>query len=168
MGAIPHHEIVIGSCQMTRHWRTDRTKTKKCYARHTGADEGWRSHLLTVRPSTIKMTGDRRREKGDGDYRRETGEMRPETGDKNSRTRRRLSLELRNVISVHGARAVHTALGGVTGVVTASVGIMSADIEFVGVYDASRFADAVRVALAPIGVDLVAIVMIQDRMLPLA
>ena len=85
-----------------------------------------------------------------------------------SATHRRMSLELRGIIAVHGARAVHTALGGVSGIVTANVGMQNAEIEFAGAYDAERFARDVREALEPIGIELGAIVTIQERMLPLA
>ena len=94
--------------------------------------------------------------------------MRGATGDNRGVTHRRLILQLRHVIAVHGARAVHTALGGVAGIVTANVGMTSAEIEHEGVYDAERFVRDVRDALMPIGVELIAVEMIQDRMLPLA
>ena len=82
-------------------------------------------------------------------------------------THRRMTLTLRHVISVHGARAVHTALAGVAGIVSATVGMQSAEIECNGTYDAAIFARHVRDALEPIGVELVAIVVIQERLLPL-
>lgn len=84
-----------------------------------------------------------------------------------SATRRVLRLELSGLVAVHAARAVHTALGAVPGVVTAQVSLAGAELELVGTYDASRFADEVRSALDPIGIALVSVTELQDRLLPL-
>lgn len=82
-------------------------------------------------------------------------------------TRRVLRLELSGLVAVHAARAVHTALGAVPGVVTAQVSLAGAELECAGPYDAERFAADVSAALAPIDITLVSVTELQDRLLPL-
>ena len=69
---------------------------------------------------------------------------------------------------MHAARAAHTALGGVPGIVTADVTLAGAMVEIEGPYDAAHFAAAVGAALAPIGLSLRSVTMVQLRQLPLA
>ncbi len=83
-------------------------------------------------------------------------------------TRRVLRLAMDGLVAVHAARAVHTALGGVSGVITAEVSMAGAVIEVEGPFDAERFCVAVEAALEPIGIRLVSVSTIQARALPLA
>jgi|GEM_PF-1376292 len=80
---------------------------------------------------------------------------------------RRLTLRLTGLVAVHAARAVHTALGAVSGIQTATVSMAGAEIDFAGPYDADVFASEIRAALAPIGVQLKEIIVVQERMLPI-
>lgn len=82
-------------------------------------------------------------------------------------TRRVLRLELSGLVAVHAARAVHTALGAVPGVLTAQVSLAGAELEFSGSYDAAQFAADVTGALLPIGISLISVTELQDRLLPL-
>jgi copper chaperone CopZ len=82
--------------------------------------------------------------------------------------RRVLHLDLDGLLAVHAARAVHTALGAVDGIVSATVTLAGADIEVQGPFEAADFADRVRAALAPIGIGLRAVTVVQSRSLPQA
>ncbi|MEI6740351.1 MAG: hypothetical protein WCK74_08565 [Gemmatimonadaceae bacterium] len=96
--------------------------------------------------------------------------MNPTAGSDDPRpaTRTTLRLELDGLVAVHAARAAHTALGGVPGIVTADVTLAGAMVEIEGPYDAAHFAAAVGAALAPIGLSLRSVTMVQLRQLPLA
>ena len=58
-------------------------------------------------------------------------------------TRRMLHLALHGLVAVHAARAAHTALGAVPGIVSASVTMAGADVEVEGPFDGEAFAAAV-------------------------
>ncbi len=83
-------------------------------------------------------------------------------------TRTTLRLVLDGLVAVHAARAAHTALGGVPGIVTAEVTLAGATVEIEGPYIAEPFAAAVRAALAPIGLAVRTVTVVQPRQLPLA
>lgn len=82
--------------------------------------------------------------------------------------RRVLRLELTGLVAVHAVRAVHTALGGVDGIESATVNMTGADVELRGPYDVDHFAAAVRAALEPIGIELARVTMLRERVLPMA
>ncbi len=79
-----------------------------------------------------------------------------------------MRLELTSLVAVHAVRAVHTALGGVDGIESATVNMTGAEVEHTGPYDADHFAGAVRAALESIGVGLTRVTMLQERVLPIA
>lgn len=80
--------------------------------------------------------------------------------------RRVLQLRLTGLVAVHAARAAHTALGSVAGVISATVSLAGAEVDFEGPFEAEPFAAAVRVALAPLGMGLTSVTVVQDRALP--
>ena len=81
---------------------------------------------------------------------------------------RSLTLRLSGLVAVHGARAAHTALGGVPGIQSATVSMAGAEVEFAGDYDANAVAADIRAALEPTGVQLEEVVERHGRRLPLA
>lgn len=83
-------------------------------------------------------------------------------------TRRMLHLTLHGLVAVHAARAAHTALGAVPGIVSASVSMAGADVEVEGPFDGEAFAAAVQRALEPIGMALESVTTVQTRSLPMA
>jgi hypothetical protein len=80
---------------------------------------------------------------------------------------RAVHLELSGLIAVHAARAAHTALGAVPGVVSANVSMAGAEIDVVGDVDESTLAADVRRALEPIGLGLIGMIVRPERRLPL-
>ena len=84
-----------------------------------------------------------------------------------SQTHRVVHLELSGLVAVHAARAAHTALGAVPGVISANVSLAGADVDVTGAFDEQQFADDVRAALEPIGLGLTNIVVTSARRLPL-
>lgn len=72
------------------------------------------------------------------------------------------------LVAVHAARAAHTALGSVPGLLTAEVTLAGATVEIAGGYEPASFATAVAAALAPVGLTVRAITVVQRRQLPLA
>lgn len=83
-------------------------------------------------------------------------------------TRRMLHLALHGLVAVHAARAAHTALGAVPGIVSASVTMAGAEVEVEGPFDGEVFAAAVQRALEPIGLALASVTTVQTRSLPTA
>ena len=79
-----------------------------------------------------------------------------------------MHLELRGLVAVHAARAAHTALAAVPGLLSANVTMSGAEVHLSGPYDPETFANAVRAALEPIGVELIAVRVVQQRVLPMA
>ncbi|MCC6244298.1 MAG: hypothetical protein IT353_15765 [Gemmatimonadaceae bacterium] len=80
--------------------------------------------------------------------------------------RTHLMLTFEGLVAVHAARAVHAALAGVEGIATASVSLAGAEVEFEGDYDPVLFAAHVARAVEPIGIRLLRVTIVQQRMLP--
>lgn len=81
--------------------------------------------------------------------------------------RTHLTLTFDGLVAVHAARAVHAALAGVDGIATASVSLAGASVELERPYDADAFATQVAHAVEPIGVRLLSVTVVQQRMLPI-
>jgi hypothetical protein len=62
--------------------------------------------------------------------------------------RQRILVELDGLISVHAARAAHTALAAVPGIVSAQVSMAGAVLEYEGPLDEAAFAASLAEALA--------------------
>ena len=83
-------------------------------------------------------------------------------------TARQVRLQLKGLVAVHAVRAVHTALGGVSGIQSATVNMMGAEIDVVGNVPADDLSASIRRALEPIGVELEALIVLHERVLPIA
>ena len=75
---------------------------------------------------------------------------------------------LDGLVAIHAARAAHTALGMVPGVLTAQVTLAGAELEVDGPVDVHALTSAMNDALAPIGIRVSSCVVESSRSLPLA
>jgi copper chaperone CopZ len=81
---------------------------------------------------------------------------------------RRVRVLLDGLVAVHAARAAHTALGAVPGVITAQVTLAGAELEMDGPVEVQELTRAMNDALAPIGISVSSCVVESSRSLPIA
>lgn len=79
-----------------------------------------------------------------------------------------LHLEIDGMVAVHAARALHTALAGIDGLVTAHVALGQAELRYRGTADDASLHEVLRITLDLVGLSLTSLRIEPDRQLPLA
>jgi hypothetical protein len=79
-----------------------------------------------------------------------------------------LQLRLGGLIAVHAARAAQTALGAVPQILTATVTMSGAIVDVSRPVDLPQLERDVRLALEPVDIELLEVILVQNRVLPLA